>query len=903
MKFTASLENMEPLADLKPLSNIGLGEKMKREEEAEKLRQTDYEDRFQKGLLTEVEKKDLNPEVLHTYQDLLIDRYEFHKRMKEGNLSNEDVAKLTLEELGEYADIREKQGKKVFNPDDEKIRTLSSRFKRILYKVAIGLGFMAVTTNTMAKEFKEADRLKPDLKTTELRTNDSETGQDSGKTYVLKGEDLEGGLVPDIEHFVSQFEQSLKDNPDDYNLSAADLAGLNSIQKARLIAEKNPGYLLQNVPDLKNVPEFEYDLPYMISDALKLSSDSLFPNVPNLHDIPGLDLAALINEYKLKEPASFLCNTQYLTDIPDVDLPASITEIGKVAPIALLQNIQNVPDIPGVDKAALIHDTGKNSPYQLFRTPPDLTGIAIDKYNFYLEIGSESPRDFFAMASRFVFNKNVADLDMRSLVKAIIDKAPSAYVAAEPTMSLKKIFTEEETKSLVNQAFDASYKIVLDKDNPDKAAVEQDLRLFGLKTVNALNKLHEKPAAERFTSVEDFSSRQLYTVMTYGEEEIYTSSFNGCFDRLMVKMAAEKIDGQQLFDQVGSNGFRSFIKECTWFNRLDDFLGKMDRTQADELLKNVVKNIEASGNKLDQALTLAEIFGYVTDPGTLKILQEQVKAEFERLDGNPSADQADKAMYGILASMFSDDAVVDQEWFKDIKNEYHMDKVTGLKSSELFDANGVCAQKYYFYESGDGDGKKSFKNFMSRYEDDAKWTIDRSHEGFVVISAENGGRKIEIYANDPGASTKDGQTGAEAMDQVLKENGAEIKVYSYRGHSFGVSLGGVSKETRIINLGSCGGFKQISNILNLSPDSHDITTKGTGSMYVNDPLFKDLNEKILRGEDIDWKTFWEEEARKLGGNENFENYVAPNENLGMMFMKAFNQKISDQQMPQAFSAN
>ena len=184
MKFTMESENIAPTTNQKPLSNIELGEKLKREEAAEKQRQADYDDRFQKGLLTEEEKKDLSPKVLHAYQDLLIDRYEFKKRMQEGNLSNEDVSKLTLEELGEYAETREKQGKKVFNPDDEKIETRRGRFKRILYKVAIGLGFLTVTTNTMAKEFKETDRLEKNIKTTELASDDSKTeNTDNGYIY------------------------------------------------------------------------------------------------------------------------------------------------------------------------------------------------------------------------------------------------------------------------------------------------------------------------------------------------------------------------------------------------------------------------------------------------------------------------------------------------------------------------------------------------------------------------------------------------------------------------------------------------------------------------------------------------------------------------------------------------
>ncbi len=58
-------------------------------------------------------------------------------------------------------------------------------------------------------------------------------------------------------------------------------------------------------------------------------------------------------------------------------------------------------------------------------------------------------------------------------------------------------------------------------------------------------------------------------------------------------------------------------------------------------------------------------------------------------------------------------------------------------------------------------------------------------------------------------------------------------------------------------------------------------------MLVNDPLLKALNEVILSGKDITWSAFWADAEKKFGNNTNFDNYVAPDKNLGVNFLKAY----------------
>jgi len=63
-------------------------------------------------------------------------------------------------------------------------------------------------------------------------------------------------------------------------------------------------------------------------------------------------------------------------------------------------------------------------------------------------------------------------------------------------------------------------------------------------------------------------------------------------------------------------------------------------------------------------------------------------------------------------------------------------------------------------------------------------------------------------------------------------------------------------------------------------------------MLVNDPMFKEINNRILNGQDI----VWSEIRKKMDNNfkkwdqnvyKNFLNYVRPDENLWALFYKKY----------------
>jgi hypothetical protein len=685
----------------------------------------------------------------------------------------------------------------------------------------------------------------------------------------------------------------------------SDLEGLSDLEKVQKIAEKDPIIFLYNIKFFKYTPNlnlsellskiaeeepesFLYNIQYLkdipnfnLSEKLIIAAEkepvTFIFNIEFFKDIPNLNLSELLSKIAEKDPKVFLSCAQLLNNIPNFNLAEKLIIAAEKEPVSFLKNIEDIKNIPDLNISELVSKAAEKEPI-LFMSNIKEISSAIDEANL-IELISNNIKNL----------KGIENLEQSKIIPSNIDY--NLYSAIFINKIINNTLSEKDVIKIINdenEYFKALLEIKSIPNHIGDNGIEGGLRAVCLDKVFKINQLHLSPDNIRFQSIEKLNSKEVYSLMVYGEQEIYTSSFNGCFNRLLTKMDTEKIDGQELFDQVGNNKFRTFVKECTWFNKLEQFLNKMDKNDADKLLKDVVKNIESTNNKLDQAITIADILGSINDPETLKVLQKQIKTEYERINNTPNVNLEDKAIYGLLAGMFSNNAVIEQEWFKQIYNEYPINKVTGIESKELFDENGICTQKYHFYEGGDEDGIRSFNNFMSKYESDSKWKVDKTHGNYVIITAKNKDKTIEIYANDPRTGDS-GKIGLNEMDGALKDK--KIIIYSYRGHSTDVSLDGISKDTKITNIGSCGGYNRLSEVLDLSPDTQVISTKGTGSMYVNDPIFKDLNDKILKGEDINWKIFWKEQEKKLGSNEKFKDYVSPDENQGLMFMKAYNDSI------------
>jgi hypothetical protein len=83
----------------------------------------------------------------------------------------------------------------------------------------------------------------------------------------------------------------------------------------------------------------------------------------------------------------------------------------------------------------------------------------------------------------------------------------------------------------------------------------------------------------------------------------------------------------------------------------------------------------------------------------------------------------------------------------------------------------------------------------------------------------------------------------------------------------------VPTTAALVYLGNCGGYTLLEAILRKAPNAHILSTKGIGTLTINDPLLKALNDSLLSGKIMTWASFWRQAEAALGNNPGFVDYV------------------------------
>jgi hypothetical protein len=411
-------------------------------------------------------------------------------------------------------------------------------------------------------------------------------------------------------------------------------------------------------------------------------------------------------------------------------------------------------------------------------------------------------------------------------------------------------------------------------------SLEQELEMYSLKFVRVLNDLHNEKDAVRFASVENFTAEELYTLMVYSEEEIFTSTFNGLFSRLMIKLGP--VSGFEFLKRVGDNRFRTFIKMCAGFGKLRPFLQTMTPLHQQMLMIKFASGLEEY-NDLSQAVEVADAFGSITDTLVLKILRGAVKIEYIKHLGKKNARGI--TIYGLLSNLFVDRSIGTDEWFASVSSQYALPGFDKVENSKLFDRDEVNRWLIYFYDDEDGD--VSFSTFLKTFTD-SNWTVIDS--GIYVIIESNNGKHVQIYSNKP----KNEYDGQDRLEKLFAENGYEPNVMVHRGHSYyaAKTIEKVKDNTQVFILGSCGGYHSISTIIERSSEASIVSSKQIGTMFVNNPMLKLMADDIRTGKDVDWQNLWGRLEVVVKGNpkafERFQDYIPPHKNLGAIFIKTYN---------------
>lgn len=396
--------------------------------------------------------------------------------------------------------------------------------------------------------------------------------------------------------------------------------------------------------------------------------------------------------------------------------------------------------------------------------------------------------------------------------------------------------------------------------------------------INEINGLHDQPDHIRMKKVEPLNAQELYYLCVMGETEIYTSSYLKVYERIFQRMKNPNSD--TLLMNVSFDRFKKFIKMAANYNTLDDFLKRMDKGNAEILMRAFASGLERTKN-LEDAVDVADSYASISDNHLRNLILNEVQSNVNKQtkDNNKRG----LAIYDLLNTIFLS---LDSSSKIDISAKFGIPPIYTVNNNTLKNPAGKIIIQQFFY--GDKDGLTVFNFFKAAYSN-AGWKIVNKKDWIEVSSAK--GVPITIYANKP-LDEKEGldEKAQENLDAYLQDNNLSPTVVIHRGHSYHVAstIEQIMPTSKVVLLGSCGGYQNVNSVLNISPYAHIIASKQVGSGTVNGPMIISITETLRQGKDLNWPQMWKNLGKQLKNNNLFEDYVPPYKNLGALFIMAYN---------------
>ena len=467
--------------------------------------------------------------------------------------------------------------------------------------------------------------------------------------------------------------------------------------------------------------------------------------------------------------------------------------------------------------------------------------------------------------------------------------------------AIKKIIGDGEMKMdsigyfklLVKTEKEYYYRLGVMKDTPIAMFGENGLRKMLQRKaikhfITPINNLHEQNNLNiRMRAIDPLSAEELYYVIVMGENDIYTSSYKHSFTRLLQRMGTRP-RGDSLLLNVNMDFFKKFIKMAANFNQLDTFLKTMPVNNSATLMKAFGANLD-DGNNLEDAVDVADSYSSITDTLLLQNILKNVMAnEQKRINQN---NIKGKTIYGLLKTIFfsaNNNSI-------DLTSQIGIPSIYSLDYKYIADDSSRVIEQVFFY--GDEDGKMYFPQFINSFSP-KEWKINYQKEWVEIKSLT--GKKVWIYANLPLNNDQNLDDTAQIhLAKYLAKNDLEPSVVVHRGHSYWLprTLDRMVGGAKIIVLGSCGGYKNLNQIISTSPDAHIISTKEIGKGDINRPILNYLNQSIASGKKLVWKDMWASLTKLFysdnnkGMRESWDDYIPPYKNLGAIFIKAYNKKM------------
>ena len=409
--------------------------------------------------------------------------------------------------------------------------------------------------------------------------------------------------------------------------------------------------------------------------------------------------------------------------------------------------------------------------------------------------------------------------------------------------------------------------------------------------ITPINALHEQNnLAIRMRAIDPLSPEDLYYMMVMGEADIYTSSYKHSFNKMLQRMG-EKPRTDSLLLNVNFDYFKKFIKMAANFNKLDTFLKLMPAASSEVLMKAFVANLD-KGTNLEDAVDVADSYSSINDKNLQRTILTYVKENEQKniIENNLRG----KTIYGLLKTiMLSADTTAGVN----LTAEIGIPSVYEISNKEMQDDKGRIVEQVFFY--GDEDGKSFFPRFINSFP--AKdWKLTMKKEWAELKSLKG---NVTVFANRPLNYDDNLDDSAQVhLGNYLKANDMKPSMVVHRGHSYWLpgTIARMPGDAKIILLGSCGGYKNLSQILEVSPDAHIVSTKEIGAGDINQPIINYLNQTFISGNILQWKSMWATLTNMMqrdpnkGIRESWDDYIPPYKNLGAIFIKAYHKKMENQ---------
>lgn len=400
--------------------------------------------------------------------------------------------------------------------------------------------------------------------------------------------------------------------------------------------------------------------------------------------------------------------------------------------------------------------------------------------------------------------------------------------------------------------------------------------------INTINGLHDiSDERIRFKILEPLNAQELYYMAVLGEEVIYTSSYvKGVYPRVWQRMKSPR--GDSLLMSVRFDHFKKWIKMAANYNTLDDFLKRMDRPNAQLLMKAFVNGLDKTGS-LEDAVDVANSYASINDSALQQLILQQVKANLKQATAAGNKRATD--IYGVLNTLFMS---MDTTNNIDVAQTLGIPPAYFMPNKSLQDEKGRIIVQQFFY--GDKDGQTVFNGFLNSM-NNANWKATYAAEWVSISSTK--GTPITVYANKPLDESKSLDAKAQAnLGEYLENNDLKPTVVIHRGHSYWLpsTIDQLVPSAEVILLGSCGAYQSLNKILNICPAAQIVASKQTGSGLINHPMIYTILESLRQGQDLNWPQLWKVLTARLGDNDLFDDYIPPHKNLGALFLMAYQKK-------------